>query len=762
MCCFFAGHSESIENTGHIFINPQESLTLEELKYGLRQAIAQGLQLAIFNSCDGLGLAHALAHLNLPQMIVMRQPVPDRIAQLFLTYLLPAYAAGQPLPLALRQARERLQGVESDFPCASWLPVLYQTTPDAPPSWQQLQQPQTASPPTVLNVSPQARGRSALVASVAAAGLMLVIRALGGLQGWELQAYDRLLQQRLPQTTPERILVIEATEKDINRYGYPLPDQVLAEAIDRLRPYKPRLIGLDIFRDRIEPNSRLQTQLTEQENLVGLCSVRIGPGENQSGIAPPPRVPEARLGFSNVLEDPDGVMRRHLLFMDPDLDDPCATRFSLSAQLAIQYLYADGMTPESLPNEALRLGRAEFSPLAAHAGPYRHLDHWGFQVWLNYAQSESFIQRITLSEVIDEGFFVESLADHIVLIGMSAPVSNPTDYFFDARWRAAVAPSAHSRCDLAGPDGESPTRFCPRGTRPSHHLARVGRNAVDCELGQPRRGDWLALSTTQSGNLIVRNRRARTVWNRMGPAAQRSLGALSASGDRPHSRQWRYPDRSPSVGSTSITSEVTVMKWGINTWWQTVTGLTAIAWSLLTLIALAGAVSYNPPNRGAPGRSSTVRDAGSRGCGLIALEPTLTHWGETLEPQPTFWVFISEADRTVDLTLTHETTDAVLYTATYSAMPAAGISHLPAPADAPPLAPDQPYRWTLSIDCPDESGTNPATTGVVMRRSPDLDLAQALTDAPPRRACRPPRQPRPLVRRPHRTRPPAPRPARRR
>jgi len=426
---FFAGHSESIENTGHICINPQESLTLEELKYGLRQAIAQGLQLAIFNSCDGLGLAHALAHLNLPQMIVMRQPVPDRIAQLFLTYLLPAYAAGQPLPLALRQARERLQGVESDFPCASWLPVLYQTTPDAPPSWQQLQQPQTASPPTVLDVSPQARGRSALVASVAAAGLMLVIRALGGLQGWELQAYDRLLQQRLPQTTPERILVIEATEKDINRYGYPLPDQVLAEAIDRLRPYKPRLIGLDIFRDRIEPNSRLQTQLTEQENLVGLCSVRIGPGENQSGIAPPPRVPEARLGFSNVLEDPDGVMRRHLLFMDPDLDDPCATRFSLSAQLAIQYLYADGMTPESLPNEALRLGRAEFSPLAAHAGPYRHLDHWGFQVWLNYAQSESFIQRITLSEVIDEGFFVESLADHIVLIGMSAPVSNPTDYF---------------------------------------------------------------------------------------------------------------------------------------------------------------------------------------------------------------------------------------------------------------------------------------------------------------------------------------------
>lgn len=426
---FFAGHSESADTTGRIFINPTESLTLEELKYGLRQAIAQGLQLAIFNSCDGLGLAHALEQINLPQMIVMRQPVPDRIAQLFLTYFLPAYAAGQPLPLALRQARERLQGVESDFPCASWLPVLYQTAPDAPPTWEQLRQPLPPSAPPQVDLPPPSRWRPALAATLVASAFMLVMRALGGLQPWELQAYDRLLQQRLPQATPERILVIEATEQDINRYGYPLPDPVLAQAIDRLRPYSPRLIGLDIFRDRLDPNSRLQAQLTEQDNLVGLCSVRIGAGDNQSGIAPPPQVPEARLGFSNVLEDPDGVMRRHLLFMDPDLDDPCATRFSLSALLAMQYLDAEGIAPQNLPNEHLQLGHATLAPLAVHAGPYRDLDHWGFQVWLNYAQPETFLKRVTLSEVMDEGFSVDSLEDHIVLIGMSAPVSNPTDYF---------------------------------------------------------------------------------------------------------------------------------------------------------------------------------------------------------------------------------------------------------------------------------------------------------------------------------------------
>ena len=162
-------------------------------------------------------------------------------------------------------------------------------------------------------------------------------------------------------------------------------------------------------------------------------------------------------------------------------------------------------------------------------------------------------------------------------------------------------------------------------------------------------------------------------------------------------------------------------------------GLTAMLWSLLALVAIADvaplAVPFNPPNRGAPGRSSTVRDAGSRGCGIIALEPTQTHWGETLQAQPTFWVFLSEAGRTVALTLTPEGSDEILYTATYPAIPAAGISRLPVPEAAPELAPDVPYRWTLSVDCPDESGDDPATTGIVVRRSPTAEFTEQLEQA---------------------------------
>jgi S1-C subfamily serine protease len=124
---FFAGHSCTEGETGIIYINKTESLTIPDLRYALKKAIEKGLQLAIFNSCDGLGLAQDLADLNLPQMIVMREPVPDKVAQEFLKYFLRSFSGDQSFYLAVREARERLQGWEGQFPCASWLPVICQS-----------------------------------------------------------------------------------------------------------------------------------------------------------------------------------------------------------------------------------------------------------------------------------------------------------------------------------------------------------------------------------------------------------------------------------------------------------------------------------------------------------------------------------------------------------------------------------------------------------------------------------------------------------
>lgn len=143
---FFAGHSIT-EETGRIYINATDSLTVSELKYALRKAIERGLKLAIFNSCDGMGLAPELADLHIPQIILMREPVPDQVAQEFLKAFLAEFSQGEAFYLAVRNARERLQGLEDRFPCASWLPIICQNPAELPPTWQTLLG-QTSPPPS--------------------------------------------------------------------------------------------------------------------------------------------------------------------------------------------------------------------------------------------------------------------------------------------------------------------------------------------------------------------------------------------------------------------------------------------------------------------------------------------------------------------------------------------------------------------------------------------------------------------------------------
>jgi WD40 repeat protein len=180
---FFAGHSSSREE-GLIRLNPTDSLTLDQLRYALKQAIAQGLKLAIFNSCDGLGLVPQLADLHIPQMIVMREPVPDPVAQEFLKRFLQTLVQGKSFYLAVRQAREQLQGLEDQFPCATWLPVVYQNPAEPPLTWQA---PHQRSPATPANLS-QALApaiaqlhRRWLPISLGAAAILALISGMGGI-----------------------------------------------------------------------------------------------------------------------------------------------------------------------------------------------------------------------------------------------------------------------------------------------------------------------------------------------------------------------------------------------------------------------------------------------------------------------------------------------------------------------------------------------------------------------------------------------------
>lgn len=92
---FFFGHSnEAALVGGHIAVAPGATLTLKELSHPLQTAQAKGLQFALFNSCSGLTIAQSLIELGLNQVVIMREPIHNQVAQTLLTYFLDAWPRG--------------------------------------------------------------------------------------------------------------------------------------------------------------------------------------------------------------------------------------------------------------------------------------------------------------------------------------------------------------------------------------------------------------------------------------------------------------------------------------------------------------------------------------------------------------------------------------------------------------------------------------------------------------------------------------------
>lgn len=135
---FFAGHSHSDSGIGWLQISPQQYINFACIESAISKAISNGLQIAIFNSCDGLDIAQQLESFNVPHTIVMREPVIDKVAHAFLDEFLSCFASGVSFPVAVRQARRHLQSLEKYYPCASWLPVICNNPTASIPTWNDL------------------------------------------------------------------------------------------------------------------------------------------------------------------------------------------------------------------------------------------------------------------------------------------------------------------------------------------------------------------------------------------------------------------------------------------------------------------------------------------------------------------------------------------------------------------------------------------------------------------------------------------------
>ena len=268
-------------------------------------------------------------------------------------------------------------------------------------------------------------GRPALLTSLTVTGLLLFARYQSWLEPWELSAYDRLVQLRPALPPDPRLLVVTITEADIqSQEKWPLTDAVVNQLLTKLEQYEPAVIGLDIYRDFPQQpgNAELSAKLQKSDRIIPVCKIS---DPDTPGIPPPPTVPVERVGFADIAVDPNGIVRRGLLFLEPLASSRCSSQSSFSFQLTQKYLQGKGIQPEVTKDKEpqLKFGNIVFKQLSPNDGGYQNADSGGYQILLNYRSptTNSLARNVTLTDVLSNRIDASWVKDRIVLIGVTAP-----------------------------------------------------------------------------------------------------------------------------------------------------------------------------------------------------------------------------------------------------------------------------------------------------------------------------------------------------
>ena len=249
---FFAGHSNETEITGgELAIALNIALSITEIASQLTIAKENGLQFALFNSCSGLSIANSLIDLGYSQVAVMREPIHNKVAQVFLVQFLIALGNYQNVGNAIQTACHYLKQEQSlTYPSAYLIPSLF-CHPDAklfqiePWGWRE----------QIKRWLPNKKEAIALSS-------LCLLSLLSPIQNFLLdkrtfvQSIYRDATAQLP-STDAPITLIHIDDESLTKAGItnpvPMDRSYLASIIDRLNAKKSKIIGIDYLFDREQP-----------------------------------------------------------------------------------------------------------------------------------------------------------------------------------------------------------------------------------------------------------------------------------------------------------------------------------------------------------------------------------------------------------------------------------------------------------------------------------------------------------------------------
>lgn len=252
-----------------------------------------------------------------------------------------------------------------------------------------------------------------LILTFASLNLISIAFTMMGLwQGLELSILDKYIRGKKTSDN-EIVTLVTIDDNDISALpNYPVSDRYLATAIKNVVKYEPRVIGIDIYRDKAQNpgNDELLEVFEDTPILLGVEKV-VPPK-----VSGPPILSErGQVGFADLDLDSDGILRRMLF----TLSEEGQTKVGLGTLLGIGYLSYDGIEL-TLDEGVYTLGKAKFEPLSDRSGGYWTTRINGDQILIDYQSRYTDFTRISFMDAYWDRISPSQIKDKIVIFGVTA------------------------------------------------------------------------------------------------------------------------------------------------------------------------------------------------------------------------------------------------------------------------------------------------------------------------------------------------------
>ncbi len=262
-----------------------------------------------------------------------------------------------------------------------------------------------------------------------AIAFLLMLKASGAFQPFELKQLDWLLRHQPKERAEDRIVLITLDQAYLDTLQAKHPErpnfeyQDLADLTQLIWQYQPTVVGLDIPAPQLSGNG--------QENLVRLFrqypDLIAVEKAFPPAIPPIPGIPSTQLASNDFPVDPDGNVRRTFLaaYTKASKLKPSEFKQFLAFRLAEIYLKKQhniDVDEGDRDRQAPQFGSVEIPRIKRDQEPYLGDDSInGIQTLIHFRRQASDFQAITASELIEQSTQTQHIKNKIVIVGITAP-----------------------------------------------------------------------------------------------------------------------------------------------------------------------------------------------------------------------------------------------------------------------------------------------------------------------------------------------------